>query len=88
MEEIRDWFKDIPFSERGDSYRIFFSRLADIKKLLEDTLPYLVLKEKQAKLVLKYVSSRLSKPRTSKHTNEEIEIAQKCSKINQNQWVE
>jgi len=87
-EEIRNWFEDIPFYEQSDSYRIFFSRLADIKKILEDTLPYLALKEKQAEFVLKFVNSRLDRPRASELTDEEVKIAQKCSEINQNQWVE
>lgn len=44
---------------RRPTYHVKFTRLLDVKALLEQILPYLIAKKKQAELVLEYCNLRL-----------------------------
>ena len=61
---------------------LVINRQKDIKLLLELIYSYLILKKKQAEIMLKFIDSRLSH-RTGRYTEYEIELIKKLRKLNQ-----
>jgi len=69
----------------NDCYR-WYCPNKSLKSLLEDTIPYLILKKPQAKLMLRYVSTIKKdygyKPLTSRAITKREEFYQKMKKLN------
>ena len=61
----------------------YTSNYYDVKPLLEATLPYLIIKKKQAELVLEFLNLRLSRDKWfDPFTQREIEIREELKKLN------
>jgi hypothetical protein len=55
---------------------------SDVKKILEMVLPYLVVKRRQAELVLQFVKSRQSRPQNTPYTEEETALYKQVRALN------
>lgn len=66
---------------RKDSYTFQITRLLDVKSLLEQILPHLVVKRKQAELVLEFCNVHL-KDKWSNYNPRLFEIAKEVRKLN------
>jgi len=85
MEKVRaiSCRVDLTISKKSSPsgyYSIRFQKLADIKRILEHTLPHLTAKRPAAELMLKLVESRL-KHQPSSYTDEEIELVKKIREL-------
>jgi DNA-binding CsgD family transcriptional regulator len=63
-------------------YDIVLVRHKDVEAFLEMILPYLLIKRRQAELVIQFCKSRLSKPNHAPYSDEEIAIIEEVKKIN------
>lgn len=57
-------------------------RLADIKALIEQLLPYLIIKRERAKLTIEYCEGRLSKRYHAAYDERELQLVGEISKLN------
>jgi DNA-binding CsgD family transcriptional regulator len=63
-------------------YRIIIVRHKDVLVLLEMLLPYLMIKRRQAELVIDFCKSRLSKPNHAPYDDKEKEIIDEVKRLN------
>jgi DNA-binding CsgD family transcriptional regulator len=63
-------------------YRIIMVKHKDVLVLLEMLLPYLMIKRRQAELVIEFCKSRLSKPNHAPYDDKEKEIIDEVKRLN------
>ena len=86
MTNIHGYTQKIRYYRHGEKsmqllYSFQVARLLEIKALLEQIIPYLVIKQKQAKLVLDYIAIRLEGTRLEYDTRL-FDIAKEIRELN------
>jgi len=93
-KELMEWLmKKIPFGKFqkkphpekpnwSDSYIFYIGKTEYIVWLLEQVLPYLVIKKQLAILMLELCRSRMEKPQFSEYSEKEIQLLEEICRLN------